>query len=417
MRQVSDHPVWNQVLSMLYDDAVSELNINGPNSFYCMKRGVREKIEVPSLSGRRYLESIVKGLVPLMDSPTEYSEDDVLHEGPLRIGDFDTEGFIARCTVVFPPLAESPTVVIAKKSRELATLERIASEGSMSASMLDFIHRAVDARLTCVISGSSGAGKTTMLEALTKYIPRNIRFGVAEDTPELILTQPNTTYLRSIPWRPNMDANRTADLSWVVKQFNRLRLDRLIIGETRGKEFADFLVAANSGMDGSLTTIHANSPTLAVDKMTRFALAGTPGQPIRSASEDIGQTIDLVIQLDRVLVNGSFRYRTTQIAEVSGTVADTADAKLSLNTLFEYEVANDCFVKRNNPSDKLMKTIEQRGVDTQPIREMRPGTSEKAFKPLFVREAPRTVEGAPAEPAAASERAVSPLKRNVGRQL
>ena len=110
MRQVSDHPVWNQVLSMLYDDAVSELNINGPNSFYCMKRGVREKIEVPSLSGKRYFESIVKGLVPLMDSPTEYSEDDVLHEGPLRIGDFDTEGFARRSSSGFA--RRSPSFVL-----------------------------------------------------------------------------------------------------------------------------------------------------------------------------------------------------------------------------------------------------------------------------------------------------------------
>lgn len=212
---------------------------------------------------------------------------------------------------------------------------------------------------------------TTMLEALSKSIPDQYRIGVAEDTPELVLTQSNISYLRSVPHQPGMDPNDVATLSWVVQQFQRMRTDRVIIGETRGKEFADFLVAANSGMDGSMTTMHAENPVRCLNKMTSFALKGSENTPLRSINNEIANAIDIIVQL--VIVDG--KHRVSHIQEITPTLGNTDEAKITTQPLYCWDRESDLFYKEENMTDNLRQEIMSRGINIDQFT-----TSERGIK-------------------------------------
>ena len=200
---------------------------------------------------------------------------------------------------------------------------------------------------------------TTMLEALVKNIPDSLRVGVAEDTPELVLTQPNVSYLHSVPWQPGMSENDVATLSWVIQQFQRMRTDKIIVGETRGKEFADFLIAANSGMEGSMTTIHADDPTRCLMKMTNFALKGAERQPIRAINADIANAVDIIVQL--VIING--KHRISHIQEIVPTLGNTDEAKITTAPLYLWDRQKDMFYKETGMTDALRDRITGLGIN------------------------------------------------------
>lgn len=361
---ISKSKEWNLCLNLLLDDSISEIETNGPGLFFYKKNGKRLHLDmIDDDSADRYMQGIKEGLVPFIHSPWPFQENSYLFEGPLR---YEAGGkyIRGRCHIVLPPACDYPQVTIAKKSTALPELDKIAERGSMSTEMLLFVKRSVEADLTTVISGGTGAGKTTMLEAMTKLMPHSLRIGVAEDAPELYLEQPNVAYLHSVPWQPGMNPNDVATLSWVVAQYQRMRTDKLIIGETRGAEFADFLIAANSGMDGSLTTLHANDPIAALEKMSNFALKADNGSPLRSINTAIASSVDLVIQLI-ILPDG--RHRMSQIQEITNTVARDEGASITTNTLYKYDIKTDTFAKITPMTDQLRKKFASKGVDIQPF--------------------------------------------------
>lgn len=360
---ISEVPEWNKCLNLLVEDDYSEIEANGPNEFFAKKKGKRIPLEGIALESlERYSDGIKKGLVPHVHSAWPFRENSYLFEGPLRY--YAGDKFIrGRCHIVLPPAADYPQVTIAKKSTALPSLEAIASKGSMSTEMMALLLAAVAGNLTIVVSGGTGAGKTTMLEALSKHFRYDQRIGVAEDAPELYLPQPNVSYLHSVPWQPGMNPNDVATLSWVVQQYQRMRTDKLIIGETRGVEFADFLIAANSGMDGSMTTIHANNPVQALDKMTNFALKGT-NAPVRTVNQDIAASLDLIVQL-MILPDG--RHRVKEICEITNTIGTDESAKITTNAIFRYDKASDAFEKVGMISDALRAKLTNEGVDVQPF--------------------------------------------------
>lgn len=201
---------------------------------------------------------------------------------------------------------------------------------------------------------------TTLMEACTKLISDDVRIGVAEDTPELHLIQPNVSYLNSVLWKPGKEEKDIASLSWVVQQFQRMRIDKVIVGEVRGKEFADFLVAANSGLGGSMITMHAEDPQNCLTKMTEFAMSGAPGRPVRAINSSIGNTIDLIIQLVKT---SDGRRRVSHIQEVTATIGNTEDAKISSSPLYLWDEKTDKFYRPGSMSDAMRKKMMDQGID------------------------------------------------------
>lgn len=350
---------WAYCFEQLARDDVSELQANGPQEFFIKVAGKRVRLDLSYESDEAYAEALERELVPVVRSPFTYKRNGYLFEGPMdmRVGGTRLRG---RVHVVLSPAADRPQVTIAKKTASLVTLDAIASKGSLAEEMKNFLIACVKTRRTIVFSGGTGAGKTTMLEACTKYIGPSVRIGVAEDTPELDLSQENVTYLHSVPWRPGLDPNDVATLAWAVQQFQRQRLDRAIVGETRGAEFAQFLVAANSGMDGSMTTIHADEPSLCLAKMTNFALKGSERQPIRAVNSEIASALDVIVQLI-ILPDG--RHKVSAIQEITDTVSDKEDARITTARLYYYDEENNSFVKDNVPTDKLRGKLARGGVD------------------------------------------------------
>lgn len=200
---------------------------------------------------------------------------------------------------------------------------------------------------------------TTFVEAVSKLIPMDTRIGVVEDSPELALIQPNVVYLHTKPWRPGMDPNDEVTLDWCTRQINRMRTDLLIIGETRGKEFHQFLLGANSGMEGSMTTLHANSPKAALSKMTQFCMEAQPS-PIRVINKMISTTVDIIVQLTKT-VNGE--YKCASICEVSRILGNDEDATIATSMLSEYDEKTKTWNDKFMISDQLRKKLISYGYD------------------------------------------------------
>ena len=362
MTQLTADPFWRKCFDSLGRPGASELVANGPGLFFVTHNGVKEGIEAPVMSVRGYIDSIKAHLVPLVDTEMDFDENaGYIFEGHYTVP--GTNGYEGRCHIALGPISEVPLITMTKIATTKSTIESIAESGSMSTEMMQFLIMAVKSKLTIVLSGQSGAGKTTTLQALTKYFGEQDRIAVGEDLPELKLLQPNAFYLHTMPWKPGTDPNLVADLSFVVKQFLRMRPDRGIIGETRGREFADFLVACNSGMAGSLTTLHANDPAGALDKMSRFALQGSDKQPVRSINKEIGTAVDLIVQLARI--NG--KHRITHIQEITDTVGNAEDSRLSSQSLYEYKPIEDNWEKTNNMTDRLKSKLILSGAKLQPF--------------------------------------------------
>lgn len=328
--------IWKAIIELLEKHPdISELETNGSLSIFTKVGSKREEIENSFESVEEYRSSVYEELIgEILDKEKEAS---YLVEGSIKIGNTT-----ARCHIVLPPASEEPLVTIARKSQNLKEIDNFVRAKTMSPEMAEFLRKAVDNRLTIVISGSTGAGKTTLLEALTKRWPHNLRMGVVEDLPELDLIQPNVVYLKSAVRKPGQSEEDIATLKWCVDQLNRMRVDYIIVGETRGSEFASFLTAANSGCEGSLTTIHASNPRMALQKMNQFVSMAYPFMPQRTINRNISNTIDLVIQLEKK----GRRYLCTSIEEVTEHMSNTDSADITTQNIFKYNSNTDKWDKQ-----------------------------------------------------------------------
>lgn len=332
------------------NEYVSEIEFNGPGVMFYKERGERMSVPIPIKTEDEYARAIDK-----LIEKAGLIKRDYLVEGRYSL----PGGRYGRLHIALQPATPNALVTLAIKTGTLTDLASIQGSGSFNTEISKFLKAAIASKLTIVISGGTGAGKTTLLEAMTGEFKKTERIGVCEDTPELELAGENVAYLTSTVWAPGMDNSDVADLSWVVQQINRMRVDRIIIGETRGKEFFDFIIAANSGKPGSLTTIHANDGAAAMKKMSGFIYQAVD-MPPRIINEMISEAVDIVIQIGHN--EKTRKHKMLSIHEVTEAISSGDSPTIALNPLFLYEHTLDKWEKRY-ATDSLKKKLELNGYD------------------------------------------------------
>ena len=292
---------------LLADDSVSEIMVNGPDKVY-VERGGRLQLSdcqfADDASVMAVIERIVAPLGRRIDESQPYVD--------ARLADG------SRVNAIIAPLALSgPTVTIRKFSRRAFSAADMTRVGTWTEDIATFMRLCVSLRKNIVVAGGTGSGKTTLLNVLSSFIPRTERIVTVEDAAELRLQQPHVVRLEARP--PNIEGKGAVTIRDLVRNCLRMRPDRIIVGECRGGEALDMLQAMNTGHDGSLTTVHANSPRDVVSRLETMVLMSGMELPSRAIREQIASAIDIIIHESR-LSDGS--RRVMAVTEVTGLEGD-----------------------------------------------------------------------------------------------
>jgi pilus assembly protein CpaF len=288
---------------LLADPAISDIMVNGPEQTFIERKG---KLELANIQFRdeEHLFQIAQRICNSVGRRVDQTTP--LADARLKDG--------SRVNVIVPPLSLKGTAIsIRKFSDKPITLDMMAGFGSMSQKMATALKIAGACRFNVIISGGTGSGKTTMLNALSKMIDPGERVLTIEDAAELRLQQPHWLPLETRP--PNLEGQGEITIRDLVKNSLRMRPDRIILGEIRGSECFDLLSAMNTGHDGSMCTLHANSPREALGRMENMVMMGDIKIPKEAISRQIADSVDLIVQVKR-LRDGS--RRVTNITEVIG---------------------------------------------------------------------------------------------------
>ena len=299
---------YGPIQPLLEDPTITEVMVNGPTRVYIERAG---KVHLTPIRFddddhvRRVIDRII---LPLgrrvdMDSP--------LVDARLPDG--------SRVNAVIPPVSiDGPCITIRKFSTKKLTVEDLTKFGSLTPQISEFLRACVIARLNIVISGGTGSGKTTLLNVLSGFIPSDERIVTIEDAAELKLNQEHVVRLETK--RPNIEGKGEVTIRDCVRNSLRMRPERIVVGECRGGEALDMLQAMNTGHDGSLTTLHANSPRDAISRMETMALMAAMDLPLKVMREQIASAVELIVQQAR-LRDGS--RKVVLISEVAGMEGDT----------------------------------------------------------------------------------------------
>jgi len=286
---------------LLRDDSISEVMVNAFDQIYCERSGKLERTNTAFVDNAhlmRIIDKIVSQVGRRVDEASPMVD--------ARLPDG------SRVNAIIPPLAlKGPTLTIRKFSRDPYTMNDLISFGSISPKAAQFLAACVKGKLNVLISGGTGTGKTTTLNAMSAFVPEDERIVTIEDAAELQLQQDHVITLESRP--PNIEGVGEVRIRELVKNALRMRPDRIIVGEVRGAETLDMLQAMNTGHEGSLTTIHANSPRDALSRLETLVLTAGVDLPLRAIREQISSAFDLLVQISR-LVDGS--RRITHVTEV-----------------------------------------------------------------------------------------------------
>jgi pilus assembly protein CpaF len=308
VRQLTDDILgYGPIEPLLRDDSVTEIMVNAPDRVYVERNGKLERTDVQFVD-----ESHVMRIIDKIVSQVGRRVDEASPMVDARLPDG------SRVNAIIPPLAlRGPTVTIRKFARDPYTINDLISFGTVTGRSAQFIAACVKGKLNILISGGTGTGKTTTLNAMSAFIPGDERIVTIEDAAELQLQQDHVVTLESRP--ANIEGSGEIKIRELVRNALRMRPDRIIVGEVRGAETLDMLQAMNTGHEGSLTTIHANSPRDALARLETLVLTAGVELPHRAIREQIASAFDLLIQIER-LVDGS--RRVTAISEVLGMEAD-----------------------------------------------------------------------------------------------
>jgi pilus assembly protein CpaF len=286
---------------LLADPSVDEVMVNGPASVWVERLGRLEAAGVAFSGEAELLHAIERILAPLGRRVDEASP---LCDARLADG--------SRVNVVIPPLALSgPCLTIRRFRRQGFSLEDLVENGTLGAELAEFLAHCVRARASILVSGGTGSGKTTTLGALSGALPVDERIVTIEDAAELRLRQPHVVRLEARP--PNLEGRGEVTIRQLVRNALRMRPDRIVVGEVRGGEALDMLMALNTGHEGSLTTVHANSPPDALRRVETLALMAGVGLPHAAVREQLASALQLVVHQAR---GPDGRRRVEAVAEV-----------------------------------------------------------------------------------------------------
>ena len=303
-QQVADEIVgYGPIESLLRDDSISEVMVNGPHQVYVERDGNVALADVHFDDADHMMwviDRIIRPLGRRVDRKNPMID--------VRLPDG------SRVNVIIPPGAiDHPTITIRKFGQAKLTLEDLIALGSLTSPMAEFLRACVVARLNIIVSGDAGSGRTTLLNILASYIPEGERIVTVEDSAELQLQQPHVVRLEAQP--PDLDGTGEVRVWDLVRNALRMRPDRIVVGEVHGGEVLDMLQAMNTGHDGSMTTVHANSPHDTIARLETMALMSGFGIPLLVMRQQIAAAIDLIVQQARFR-DGS--RRVVNITEVQG---------------------------------------------------------------------------------------------------
>jgi len=338
---------------LLEDDTITEIMVNGPRNIYVERRGKIQRLPITFENNEhvmRIIERIVSPLGRRIDESSPYV-DARLQDG-------------SRVNAIIPPISlVGPVLTIRKFSRNPFTVDQLVQFGSITPEAVQFLDACVKARVNIVISGGTGSGKTTLLNVLSSMIPADERIITIENAAELQLRQEHVVTLESRP--ANIEGKGEITIRNLVVNALRMRPDRIIVGEIRDEAALDMLQAMNTGHDGSMTTLHSNSPRDTMARLETMVMMAGMELPVRAIREQSSSAIDLVVHQERMR-DGT--RKVTNITEVSGMEGDV----ITMTDIFVFEQVgfeNNQVVGRMHPTGlrpKFIEKIEASGIHLPP---------------------------------------------------
>jgi pilus assembly protein CpaF len=304
--------------ALVKDDSVTEIMVNGPDSIYVEREGKLYRTGESFFDEqqlRRTIEKIVAKVGRRIDEASPYVD--------ARLADG------SRVNAIIPPLAlDGPALTIRKFAAEAYRVEELITFGTWNAAAAEFMEACVSGRMNVLVSGGTGAGKTTTLNVLSSFIPANERIITIEDAAELRLQQPHIVRLESRP--PNIEGSGEVTIRDLVRNALRMRPNRIVVGEVRGGEALDMLQAMNTGHDGSISTVHANTPRDVLGRLETMVLMAGTELTVKAVREQISSAVDIIIHQGR-LKDGT--RRVTHISEVLNMEGDV----ITLQDIYKFD--------------------------------------------------------------------------------
>jgi pilus assembly protein CpaF len=343
---------YGPIQPFLEDTEITEVMVNNPDTIFIERHGKIVQTD------RRFIDK--DHLLRVIDKIVSQVGRRIDEASPMvdaRLPDG------SRVNAIIHPLAiNGPMLTIRRFSTDPYTVEDLIGFGSMTRAFADFIEACVRGRLNILISGGTGTGKTTLLNVVSQYVPGDERVVTIEDAAELRLQQQHVLRLESRP--PNIEGKGEVTIRDLVRNSLRMRPDRIIVGEVRGAEALDMLQAMNTGHEGSLSTIHANSPRDALSRLETMVLMAGFDLPVRAIREQTSSALDLIIQVGRM---GDGSRKVVKVAEVEGMEGDTIVMQDVFYLDYSMGIAEDGTylgrLKGTGIRPKCMEKLDARGIE------------------------------------------------------
>ena len=341
---------YGPITPLLEDTAITEIMVNAPNEVYVEIDGKIAKDETVSFINDKHIIRTIQRIVQPLGRTIDAANPMV--DARLRDG--------SRLNAIIPPLSlKGPVLTIRKFNKKLESIDDLLRRGSLTVDMARFLEASVEAKLNIIISGGTGSGKTTLLNILSGFLGEDERIITIEDAAELKLHQ---NHVISLETRlTNYEGEGEVTIRDLVRNSLRMRPDRIIVGEVRGKEAFDMMQAMNTGHEGSITTLHANNPIDSLNRLETMILMNEMEIPVSAVRGYIENAIDLIVQIDR-LSDG--KRKITSISEVSGM----KDGNITLKEIFSFKqkgvssdgsVMGEFGVYKRKP--KVFEKLERKG--------------------------------------------------------